>query len=82
MRTVRSILAAGLVCAALVGSAHAQTVTWQNSGVGDWFDTANWLDNAAVNRLPTIGDTARIDNLGTATITTGTAKRHAAGARG
>jgi hypothetical protein len=73
MEKVRLGLLAGLFAGMLALRAPAQTVTWQNPTVGDWFDTANWLDDTAANRLPTIGDTARIDNLGTATITTGTA---------
>ena len=64
MEKVRLGLLTALFACVLGGRANAQTVTWQNTGVGDWFNTANWLDDTAANRLPTIGDTARIDNGG------------------
>ncbi len=56
-----------LACAALVGEyrARAADVFWQASGTGDWNTPANW---STMTTLPGAGDTAVLNNGGTATI--------------
>jgi hypothetical protein len=60
-----------LLAAGLTASARAGTVNWQHPATleGDWFAPENWSSLA----LPTVSDSAYIDNGGTVLISTGSA---------
>ncbi|MBE3098650.1 MAG: hypothetical protein IMZ44_16160, partial [Planctomycetes bacterium] len=60
-----------LLAAGLAAPARAGDVNWQHPATleGDWFAPENWGSLA----VPTVSDSAYIDNGGTACITTGTA---------
>lgn len=55
-----------IILFAAVLSVRAATLTWSNTGTGDWFTASNWGGT-----LPAAGDTANIRNGGTATISSG-----------
>src|SRR5262245_50629682 len=68
----RNVLAAAVVSVAMpAGVAFAQptptVITWTNTGLGDWDNTANW-DLARTPNIATNNDWAMINNGGTASV--------------
>ena len=59
-----TLLSTVLALSTWATTANAALLTWQNPGVGDWFDGGNW---DAAGDTPMAGDVARITDGGTAT---------------
>jgi hypothetical protein len=68
-RTKSRIAAAGtLAFLGIAPSARAVDYFWNNAGVGNWNDPANWTNNTTPNTIPGAGDPGFINNGGTAVI--------------